>query len=304
MQIVKTVEDYNEQYLSISWKPDEEFFFSSYFAQDSEIVLNIDGDQEVICPERFKDRHIVSRLLKERFCPGQEVVISNRCRQADTFDGHLYLWTTRNSQEAHRQSAEEGAFQQFLLDLDFHSCPEDVIRVMMFLLKENKYLISDNFELRESHFQLQKEIDELRELVHNPTSTFLFPDRKFFVNWCLARLEEIERGCSLLQRNYPRNGLDRSCKCHIDYLLQDVNKQYLLVEVIYWDRRLKYDPITNIACLQDAQKYLCKEMSVPENRIRKMILTNSCANGLNELCSINHIELVQVRGHYSVERRV
>ena len=72
-------------------------------------------------------------------------------------------------------------------------------------------------------------------------------------------MSEIERGCALLQRNFPRQG-SKGTKFHVDYLFPDGNRQHLLVEVLYYDRRLRQDPMTNICCLKQGQKVLSYEL--------------------------------------------
>lgn len=298
MQVITKLQSYDDHSLAITWDPKEDPIYQKLLSDGKQWVLHVDEHNEVFSESCLSQRKIPSRLLKQCFWEGAEVVISNFCPQTKAKDTGLYLWHC----EEELEYSNEDLFHKVLNDLDLQNTNPDTIKFLLFLLQENKYLLKDNYHLREDSIRLEQEIKKLKKLLREQNNRFLFSNRRVFTHWISEKMSEIERGSSLLQRNFPRRGLEGTTKFHVDYLFQDGNRQHLLAEVVYYDRRLPQDPMTNICCLKTAQKALSKELSISSKYIRMMILTNELSNGLADLCTINQIELVCVSGDYSIDR--
>ena len=298
MQVITKLIPHDTYSLAISWEPGEDPIYKKLMSEANQCVLHIENKQELIPDFCFEHRRITSKLLKKCFYAGAEIVISNCCPTTKERNNGLYLWHCENDDE----SDEEDLFQKVLSNLDINRLNPDTVKLMMFMLQENKHLVNDNYKIREAYSTLESEVNELREQLRDQNNRFLFSNKSVFTHWISDKMSEIERGCALLQRNFPRQGLEGCTKFHVDYLFQDGNRQHLLVEVLYYDRRLRQDPMTNICCLKQGQKVLSYELSVAPKYIRMMILTNELSNGLKDLCTINQIELVSISGDYSIER--
>ena len=298
MQIITKLKSHDHQSLAICWEPGEDLIYERLLSETDQCILHIESSHEVISDFCFERREIASKLLKKCFYPGAEVVISNCCPFTKKTNNGLYLWHCEQDDE----SDSDDLFQKVLGALDINNLSPDIVKLMMFMLQENKHLIQDNYKIRDAYSHLETEVNQLRDQVREKNDRFLFSNKSIFTHWISDKMSEIERGCALLQRNFPRHGLDGCTKVHVDYLFQDGNRQHLLVESLYYDRRLRQDPMTNICCLKQAQKILSKELSIAPKYIRMMILTNELSNGLADLCTINQIELVSISGDYSIER--
>ena len=298
MQIITKLKPHDDYSLAIGWEVGEDPIYRKLLSDGKQWILHINDNDEVFSETCIEQRLIPSKLLKECFWEGAEVVISNCCPQTKLKDNGLYLWHCEEESEY----CNEDLFNKVVNGLDIHDMNPDALKFIIFLLQENKYLVRENYRLREENVQLEENIQQLKELVRDQNNRFLFSNRRVFTHWISEKMAEIERGSSLLQRNFPRRGLEGSTKFHVDYLFQDGNRQHLLIEVLYYDRRLRQDPMTNICCLKQAQEVLSKELSINTKYIRTMILTNELSNGLADLCTINQIELVCITGDYSIER--
>ena len=298
MQIITKLKPHDNNSLAIIWEPGEDLIYEKLLSETDQCVLHIECRHEVISDFCFEQRKIASKLLKKCFYPGAEVVISNCCPATKQMNYGLYLWLCEHDDE----SDTDDLFQKVLGALDINTLSSDTLKLMMFMLQENKHLVQDNYKIRETCSHLENEINNLREQLRDQNNRFLFANKSIFTHWISDKMAEIERGCALLQKNFPRQGLEGCTKFHVDYLFQDGNHQHLLVEVLYYDRRLRQDPMTNICCLKQAQQVLSNELSIAPKYIRMMILTNELSNGLADLCTINQIELVSISGDYSIER--
>lgn len=298
MQIITKLKPHDNNCLAISWEPGEDPIYEKLLSESEQCVLHIESSHEIISDFCFKERKITSKLLKKCFYVGAEIVLSNCCPKTRQTDKGLYLWHCEEDEELD----SDDLFQKVLSGLDINNLNPDTIKLMMFMLQENKHLVQDNYKMRETCSQLENEVNELRDQLRDQNNRFLFSNKSIFTHWISDKMSEIERGCSLLQRNFPRHGLQDCTKFHVDYLFQDGNRQHLLADVLYYDRRLRQDPMTNICCLKQAQQVLSKELSISSKYIRRMIITNELSNGLADLCTINQIELISISGDYSVER--
>lgn len=193
-------------------------------------------------------------------------------------------------------------FYKWLTTQDFSECEPKTLKLLMYFLQENKTLATINCDLQEKLSLLQEKIYTWE--VHQPleSSPYLFSSRNCFLLWTAERFHEIENGLTLLQKNYPREGMVTSRKIHVDFLFQDINEQYLLLNLYYFDRRLRDDPMNPLSSLNEAQDHLMKELSISPSRVRKMIISNTREQGIGDLCSINNTEFVSIQGSYSISR--
>ena len=176
------------------------------------------------------------------------------------------------------------------------------MKLLMYFLQENKTLATINCELQEKLSILQEKLYTWE--AHQPpaNSPYLFSSRNCFLLWTAERFHEIENGLTLLQKNYPREGMETSRKIHVDFLFQDINEQYLLLNLYYFDRRLRDDPMNPLSSLNEAHDYLTKELSISPGMVRKMIISNTREQGIEDLCPINNTEFVCIQGSYSITR--
>ncbi len=301
MQIVKTVEVYDDQSLAICWEPHEDNFYFNLLPEASEFILNIEDENEEILSTRavIRSRALVSRALRQKTKAGSRVIVSNCPRGGSQPDGLVYLW---KDQEISVPSAP-AHFQDLLLSTRFESFTDEQLRILFFLLNENKELLRKTGEIQLELERIKVPKPDSHEILkENFSSQSLFPDRKVFRSWVLEKFAEVEPNTRFLERNYPKEGLFVNRKVHIDFLFQDSNNHYLLVEICYYNKGWQEDLMTYIYRLNQARELLAKSTASNPMNIRRMIITNSLLHGMKDACTINQVELIHIGGFYRMEK--
>ncbi|MBT3783418.1 hypothetical protein HOF92_00500 [bacterium] len=194
--------------------------------------------------------------------------------------------------------SSEVDFHSWLTTLDFDECEPRLLKLLIYFLQENKSLATSNCDLRERLQEAQRRANLLEANQGNSISSYLFPSRGCFQLWVTERFHEIETGLTLLEQHYPRLGVSGARKTHVDFFFQDINDQYLLMNLYFYDRRLRDDPMNVLSSLNEAQQHVENELCVSQNKIRKMIVANSTAQGIEDICTVNHTEFVCIEGSY------
>jgi hypothetical protein len=187
-----------------------------------------------------------------------------------------------------------------LSGFDLSNCPPELLRLLLHFLNENNELLRDNHELQAKILSLEAESQPLPESQEERKP--VFSSRNLFLAWTLEHFNEIEMGATLIERNYPREGLENSRKTYVDFLFQDHTHQYLLVDVLFFDPGQRDDPMNYILSLNQACEHLTETMAVSSQKIRKLIVSHSQSHGIQDLCTLNQIEFLQVKGLYSLHR--
>jgi len=196
----------------------------------------------------------------------------------------------------------EQDFYSWLTAQDFSECEPRTLKLLIYFLQENKNLASTNCELQERLHSLQEKLYTWENAKPEESSPYLFSSRNCFLLWTAERFHEIENGLTLLQKNYPREGMESSRKIHVDFLFQDINEQYLLLNLYFFDRRLRDDPMNPLSSLNEAHDHLLKELCISSSKVRKMIISNTREQGIEDLCAVNNTEFVCIQGSYSITR--
>ncbi len=305
MQIEKTLEPYDEQSLAICWDPSEDAVYTKLLPSSPEFILNIQDENEEILSSRmvFRNRALISRALKEVFHPGDKIVVSNCPRKGGEPDGLLYLWSPDRS----LQNAEDNAdhFYQLLHEADFAKCSPEQLKLLFYLMNENKDLMRRNGEIMLEMERLRNFRGEPFEmLAESSKAQQLFPDRKVFRAWIVEKFGEFEPDACLLERNFPKKGIHNDRKVHVDFLFQDSTQNYLLVEIGWYSRGWTEDPMTLIHRLKLARDVVCRDMAASPEKVRRMIITNSLLHGMRDACTINNVELLHVAGFYRIQKHI
>lgn len=295
MQILKQLVLVNDSCLGIQWDSEEDEFYDSFLPESESFAIQFGDQAEVINRAQIHNRTLVCDIASDFLKEGMEVVVSNICPETGEKDGSLHLSVGQD------EELDEGVFNSILYEMDLEGASPEVLKMVMYLLQENKQLVADNYELRGQLQQMEVQLVQSQESSPEEKNYF-FPSSKFFHDWVLEKFEEIERGATLLHQNYPRSGLPGLKKRQVDFLFQDINQHYLLVETMFKDRRICHDPMLHLVVLQTAREYLSQVMSVPEHHIRTMLVSNSEGNGVCDLCAINGVEILTIGSRYQIQR--
>ena len=101
----------------------------------------------------------------------------------------LYLWHCEHDDE----SDTDDLFQKVLGALDIDNLSSDTLKLMMFMLQENKHLVQDNCKIRETCSHLENEINNLRDQLRDQNNRFLFANKSIFTHWISDKMAEIEK---------------------------------------------------------------------------------------------------------------
>lgn len=197
---------------------------------------------------------------------------------------------------------DQSDFNTMLFNEDFEDCSPAILKMFFYLLNENKQLVQEKSDLLENNSTLESNISRLKDELYLKHKKNLFPSNKLFKSWVLEKFLEIEQGLNFIERNYPKGGLCSNKKVFIDYLYQDINNKFILVEVLYFSKGLKDDLMTYIARLEQAKKQLSETRAVAKHKIRKLIVSNYIDQSIVDGCTLNQVELVHVKGVYDFEK--
>jgi len=186
-----------------------------------------------------------------------------------------------------------------LSGFDLSKCPPDLLRLLLHYLNENNELLRDNHELCSRLQTLES--DHLRGEMPDLGKP-VFSTRNLFLAWTLEHFDEIEKGATLIERNYPREGLESSRKTYVDFLFQDRSQQYLLVETLLFEPGQRDDPMNYVLSLKRAGEHLIETMAISPQKVRKMVVSPTRNHGIPDLCILNQVEFVHVKGSYSLHR--
>ncbi|MCO4783263.1 MAG: hypothetical protein KC646_13135 [Candidatus Cloacimonetes bacterium] len=197
---------------------------------------------------------------------------------------------------------DQSDFNTMLFNEDFEDCSPTILKMFFYLLNENKQLVQQKSDLLEKSNDVQSQLSTLRNELYSKHKNSLFPSNKLFKAWVLDKFLEIEQGLNFIERKYPKGGLCSNKKVFIDYLYQDINDRFILVEVLYFSKGLKDDLMTYIARLEQAKDHLSTTRAVAKHKIRKLIVSNFIDQSVVDGCTLNQVELVHVKGVYDFEK--
>ncbi|MCJ8347279.1 hypothetical protein MJH12_17195 [bacterium] len=193
-------------------------------------------------------------------------------------------------------------FSTMLFNEDFEDCSPSILKMFFYLLNENKQLVQEKSSIQEENHTLSTEISGLKDKLYRTSNSTLFPSKKLFKSWVMEKSTEIEQGLNFIERNYPKGGLCSNKKVYIDYLYQDVNDKFILVEILYFSKGFKDDLMTYIARLEQATAHLSENRAVAKHKIRKLIISNFIDQSVIDGCTLNQVELIYVKGAYDFEK--
>ncbi|PCJ18186.1 MAG: hypothetical protein COB02_11395 [Candidatus Cloacimonadota bacterium] len=197
---------------------------------------------------------------------------------------------------------DQSDFNTALYDEDFEDCSPSTLKMLFYLLNENKQLVQEKSKMLEENHSLSSQLSCLKNDLYKSCGENIFPSKKLFKSWILDKFIEIEQGLDFIERNYPKGGLCSNKKVYIDYLYQDVNDKFILVEVLFFSKGLKDDLMTYIARLEQASQHLSKTRAVATHKIRKMIISNFVDQSIMDACTLNQVELIYVKGIYDFQK--